>query len=63
VIRFEGALMKQVSLVAGSGFAKQGRVTKRAMFLSEMNRVVPWKALCQVRIVKCERRSNLVSES
>lgn len=38
--------MKQMSLVAAAGFAKRGRVTKRAIFLAEMNRVVPWSALC-----------------
>jgi len=40
--------MKQMSLVAGAGFAKRGRVTKRATFLAEMDRVVPWSALCAV---------------
>lgn len=38
--------MKQMSLVAAAGFAKRGRVTKRATFLAEMNRVVPWSGLC-----------------
>ena len=32
--------MKQMSLVAASGFASHGKVTKRAQFLEEMNRVV-----------------------
>jgi len=40
--------MKQMSLVAAAGYAKRGRVTKRATFLVEMDRVVPWKALCAV---------------
>jgi transposase, IS5 family len=40
--------MKQMSLVAGAGFARGGRVTKRATFLAEMDRVVPWSALCTV---------------
>jgi len=40
--------MKQMSLVAAAGYAKRGRVTKRATFLGEMDRVVPWKALCAV---------------
>lgn len=40
--------MKQMSLVAGAGFARGGRVTKRATFLAEMERVVPWSALCAV---------------
>lgn len=40
--------MKQMSLVAAAGFARNGRVTKRATFLAEMDRVVPWSALCAV---------------
>jgi IS5 family transposase len=40
--------MKQMSLVAAAGFASHGKVTKRATFLAEMNRVVPWEALCAV---------------
>jgi IS5 family transposase len=40
--------MKQMSLVAAAGFARGGRVTKRATFLAEMDRVVPWSALCAV---------------
>lgn len=40
--------MKQMSLVAALGFASHGKVTKRAQFLEEMNRVVPWASLCAV---------------
>ena len=40
--------MKQMSLVAAAGFASHGKVTKRATFLAQMNRVVPWEALCAV---------------
>jgi|HubBroStandDraft_6_1064221.scaffolds.fasta_scaffold946403_2 hypothetical protein len=40
--------MKQMSLVAAGGFARNGRVTKRAKFLAEMDQVVPWSALCAV---------------
>lgn len=37
--------MKQMSL-ARVGFERYGKTTKRAAFLSEMNRVVPWAKLC-----------------
>ncbi|MBL6752278.1 MAG: IS5 family transposase [Nevskia sp.] len=37
--------MKQLSL-ASSGFEKFGRATRRSVFLAEMDRVVPWSALC-----------------
>ena len=40
--------MKQMSLVAAAGFSRNGRVTKRATFLAEMDRIVPWSALCAV---------------
>lgn len=40
--------MKQMMLGAGAGFARNGKVTKRAQFLAEMERVVPWSALCAV---------------
>jgi transposase, IS5 family len=33
--------MKQTTL-AGSGFEKYGKVTRRAAFLAEMDRVMPW---------------------
>jgi IS5 family transposase len=39
--------MKQLSL-ASSGFEKFGRATKRSVFLAEMDRVVPWSALCEL---------------
>jgi IS5 family transposase len=37
--------MKQLSL-ASSGFDKFSRATKRSVFLAEMDKVVPWPALC-----------------
>jgi IS5 family transposase len=37
--------MKQMSLAEG-GFEKYGKTTRRAAFLAEMERVVPWKELC-----------------
>ena len=37
--------MKQLSL-ATVGFERYGKTTRRAMFLREMERVVPWSALC-----------------
>jgi transposase, IS5 family len=37
--------MKQLSL-ATAGFERYGRTTRRAAFLAEMERVVPWSALC-----------------
>jgi IS5 family transposase len=37
--------MKQMSLAEG-GFEKYGKVTRRAAFLAEMDRVVPWSELC-----------------
>lgn len=37
--------MKQLTLSAG-GFDRYGKTTRRAAFLAEMNRVVPWSALC-----------------
>ena len=39
--------MKQMTLSAG-GFERNGNATRRAVFLAEMNRVVPWSALCAV---------------
>jgi transposase, IS5 family len=41
-------MMKQMTLGAGAGFARNGRITKRAQFLAEMERVVPWATLCAV---------------
>jgi len=37
--------MKQLSLAQG-GFERYGKTTKRAAFLAEMDRVVPWTRLC-----------------
>lgn len=37
--------MKQQTLSAG-GFDRYGKTTRRAAFLAEMERVVPWSALC-----------------
>ena len=39
--------MKQMNLVGG-GFEKYGKTTRRAQFLAEMDRVVPWAELCAV---------------
>jgi len=32
--------------LAGTGFEKYTKVTRRAQFLAEMDRVVPWSELC-----------------
>lgn len=37
--------MKQMTLSAG-GFDRHSKMTRRAAFLAEMDRVVPWSALC-----------------
>src|SRR5262252_6288713 len=37
--------MKQVTL-ATVGFERYGKTTRRATFLGEMERVIPWSALC-----------------
>ena len=37
--------MKQLTL-ATVGFERYGKTTRRAVFLAEMERVVPWPALC-----------------
>lgn len=37
--------MKQTTLAEG-GFEKYGKTTRRAVFLAEMDRVVPWAELC-----------------
>ena len=39
--------MRQLSL-ATAGFERYCRTTRRAAFLAEMERVVPWPALCAV---------------
>ncbi len=37
--------MKQMTLARG-GFDRFGKTTKRAAFLAEMDRVIPWGELC-----------------
>jgi IS5 family transposase len=37
--------MKQMSLARG-GFERYGKTTRRAAFLAEMDKVVPWNELC-----------------
>src|SRR5450631_3242339 len=37
--------MRQATL-ASAGFERYGKTTRRAAFLAEMERVVPWRALC-----------------
>ena len=32
--------------LAGTGFDKYAKLTRRARFLAEMDRVVPWRELC-----------------
>jgi IS5 family transposase len=39
--------MKQLTL-ATVGFERYAKTTRRAVFLAEMERVVPWSALCAV---------------
>jgi transposase, IS5 family len=39
--------MKQLTL-ATTGFERYGKTTRRAAFLAEMERVVPWSALCEL---------------
>jgi len=39
--------MKQTTL-ATAGFERYGRTTRRSVFLAEMERVVPWPALCRL---------------
>src|SRR5579864_6470831 len=39
--------MKQMTL-ATVGFERFGKTTRRAAFLAEMDRVVPWKDLCRL---------------
>jgi IS5 family transposase len=39
--------MKQLTLAA-VGFARCAKTTRRAAFLAEMERVVPWSALCEL---------------
>ena len=39
-------MSKQLTL--GEGFEKYGKTTKRAQFLSEMDRLIPWGELCEL---------------
>lgn len=39
--------MKQMTL-GSTGFEKYGKTTRRAQFLAEMDRIVPWAELCAV---------------
>jgi transposase, IS5 family len=39
--------MKQLTL-ATTGFERYAKTTRRAAFLAEMERVVPWSALCEL---------------
>src|SRR5450432_3878167 len=38
--------MKQRTLAMATGFERFGKKTKRALFLEEMEQVVPWAELC-----------------
>ena len=40
--------MKQISLFVSGFRGKQGKVTKREKFLSEMDQVIPWSRLIDV---------------
>lgn len=40
--------MKQTTLATAAGFERFRKTTRREVFLAEMNRVVPWEALCAV---------------
>jgi IS5 family transposase len=43
----EGTTMKNKQMtLAGTGFEKYSKTTRRAQFLAEMDRVVPWAELC-----------------
>ena len=39
-------MSKQLSL--GAGFEKYAKHTRRAQFLSEMERILPWQELCEL---------------
>ena len=39
-------MSKQLTL--GTGFEKYARTTRRAQFLGEMDRIVPWTELCEL---------------
>jgi hypothetical protein len=40
--------MKQASLAEQPGVQRYSKKTRRALFLEEMEQVVPWKALCSL---------------
>ena len=40
--------MKQQTLAMAEGFEKFGKKTRRALFLEEMEEVVPWGELCSL---------------
>jgi IS5 family transposase len=43
----QGRTMKNSQMtLSGSGFEKYAKTTRRAQFLAEMERVVPWRELC-----------------
>lgn len=44
-MRTTGLLMRQITFAA-AGFERYAKTTRRAAFLNEMDKVVPWKELC-----------------
>ena len=40
--------MKQMPLSGATGFERYNKTTRRAALLAEMERVVPWSALCEL---------------
>jgi IS5 family transposase len=40
--------MKQQTLATASGFEQYAKKTRRALFLEEMEQVVPWTQLCRL---------------
>ena len=40
--------MKQQTLAMASGFGQYAKKTRRALFLEEMEQVVPWAVLCRL---------------
>jgi hypothetical protein len=46
--------MRQLTL-ATANFEKHGKLTRRAAFLAEMERVVPWREMCAVVARPCSR--------
>src|SRR5215469_14742608 len=49
--------MKQLKLAA-KGFERYAKTTRRARFLAEMERVVPWPALCGLIEPFCPKAGN-----